>query len=284
MSRNKDGRSAHKDKGKDHIQFERFLGNLANVITVVGTASTLFATIRSVYKQSLIWAVSAFLLLAATCIFIFAKVHIRDLVAWLLGLSAPDLPYSFSSWDALYEYKDLNNMEFTAIYTVKPLQSGVDNIRVRYNWTGATDGFLMTPLPLTDISKGIHTSKVVFDGKEYGYDYYRVYSPTSHNKRDEDFLVGTNIKLKNGVKCSHHLLTSISVKTSHLTMRVILPDGLEPIAVNFFEYLHATDDVHWHTKPLKPKFNVQLRKWEIVHDVENPIFGGKYLISWDFQK
>lgn len=255
---------------------------IANIVTICTGLGVPFSAVWSFVRASWLWAILAAVFFFLTIGFVMVRKHSHRLFSWILGLFSPNLPYSFSSKDVVYEYKDLSNMEFCATYKVKPLQSGVDNIRVRYNWSGATAGFSMTPEPVTDDSNHIYTKKVVFDGKEYGYSYYKVYSTTKHNKNNKDFLVGTRIKLENGENCSHHLLDSIGVKISKLNMKIVLPKDLHPISINFFEFLHSTDDIHWRTETLEAKFDSKLQKWIIERSVDNPIFGGKYLISWGF--
>ena len=208
-------------------------------------------------------------------------------VAKVYSLFSKEMPYSLAEWDITYQYKTTTAMYFKALFTVKALQTGVDYIRVRYNWSGANglNEKMLTPIT----SDGYSTDRIIYDGKEFGYTFYKIYSRTSINRDDVPLKLGLEIKDMQDPekKASPHLLTNINVKTDLLKMHVILPHdiAINPNDVEFLEYVHATDDHHWHRYTESSCKSVAINKlpdngtqieWIITH----PIIGGKYVIKW----
>lgn len=178
-------------------------------------------------------------------------------------------------------------MSFKATYLVRALQTGVNNIRVRYNWSG---GNKIIPTPITE--GDCSTKNIEYVGQEFGYAYYRVNSTTRINKNDPPMKLGVSINnmADPDMKASTHLLTNINVKTKLLTMTVILPEEYKYTNVEYLEYLHSTDDDHWHKytsnkhRAIVDITTDQDKRTLIKWEIKNPILGGKYVISWKYLK
>lgn len=268
-----------KQKAGHNLRIGQIFSNFSAVLTVLGwlglTASSVGAYFRRSWLLALVAIISAAVL---GLLYVFKRNH-RRIISGIMSLFAPNHPYRILSWDMEYEYKSRDEMFFRVDYTVKAMQTGVDHIRVRYNWSGETDSNPIHPEIVT--GQGYETSKLEFDGKEYGYSYYKLFSRVVFNKKDEPFKLGVRIgPLKAGEqKVSHHLLTSISMATDELIMRVRLPEGLEPFNVRGIEFLHATDDFHWHIENREVE-RLENKDWRIEWRVLHPIYGGKYIIKW----
>ncbi len=210
----------------------------------------------------------------------------RDITAYALNLFAKKAPYRLEKWESTYEYLSETEMQFNAHFDVVACQTGVDHIRVRYNWSGASE---VSPIKLQPIRGGqFHTKCIVPDGSEFGYAFYKVLSDTKNNKGDKPMKLGVAIKgLKDTEKkASPHLLTNINVPTDRLIMTVILPSNISPENIEYLEYIHATDDYHWHkyvTEDNPDLVKAELtsdNKKKIVWEICNPVVGGKYVIKW----
>ena len=193
--------------------------------------------------------------------------------------------YKLLTWENTYEYLNCDEMQFRSELTVKPLETGVEYIRTRYNWSGGTE---VKPEPITD--DGFMTGKIENDGKEFGYHFYRVFSKTMLNGNDPPVKLGIKIcNLKKKKKtASPHLLTNINVETDVLILKVILPNVISFQNVEYLEYLHATDDFHWHryvadtkNSPVTIESSTNSNKTTITWEIKKPVFGGKYVIRWE---
>lgn len=265
----------------DQIYIGKIFGTVADVLSVLAYIGISVSVLAAWLKKN--WCIGVIAVGAIVCLLVVrhCKKNFRRIVAFILGLFAPKFPYRMDSWNVEYEYKSMSEMAFRAKYGVNALQAGVDHIRVRYSWSGETAASPVVPKPYSSAEENIFTAAVEEDGREFGYKYYKVYSKTAYNKGDPVFWLGTTTDLvcADQEKISHHLMTNISVVTERLNMKVILPRNIKPNNVQFFEYLHSTDYYHWHTYRKEAKLLEDGRRI-IEWDIEKPIIGGKYLISW----
>lgn len=272
---------AKKPSREYHLYGGKIFGLIADVLSILSWIGIPLSVFLSILQQSWAWIIPSLLLVIILVLLALCRKYSRSIVHWVLGLFALNLPYRFLSRTSEYEYISSDRMQFRTTYEVKALQTGVDYIRARFNWSGETDINAVQPKPVLEEENKIYTARLEPDGREYGYSYYKVFSPSRHNKGDAPFHLGTCSDLKVGDRpVSHHLLTSISATTDVLHMRVILPEHLSPHNIEFFEYLHATDEHHWHRYEGEAKRHG--KKWVITWDIEQPIYGGKYLITWTF--
>ncbi len=256
------------------------------IVTIVGWLGISASTLFSFFLKSWHLLIPAGVLLLLLSLLRFCKTHNRRIIAWVMDLLSPNFSYRLSLWEVNYEYKSMSEMRYETKYVVHALRTGVDHIRIRFNWSGSPDA---TPRPVK--RQGYHTKKLEFDGMEYGYKYYNVFSWSAFNKSDGPVTLGVvsdPLIVTDPEALSHHLLTSMTMPSDRLTMRVTLPYEISPENVEFFEFLHATDDFHFHwhkydeEHPYSQDKMVELTdgKWVITWDIPHPIYGGKYLIKW----
>lgn len=211
---------------------------------------------------------------------LFRKYNHR-IASFVMNLFSPNNGYKLKEWKTVYEYLNEDNMKFHVEYEVDPLQSDVNFINVRYNWSGEneTNPIIVKPIK----NKGFDTKNLEEIGKEYGYKLYKLHSNNTYNKNDKPFKLGVKMDLSKKPEdpISHHLLTSISMKTENLRMIIKFPYSLHPTNIRKLEYLHSSDYVHWVSDNSYKAELDENNKWVIKWDVENPIYGGKYVIKWD---
>lgn len=249
------------------------------ILSYIGVPAAVLLAVLKRYSWTIIILSSLIVLWIAIRL---CRKNQENIIKFILRLFAPNATYCYSKWEAIYEYKSLDNMSFHTRYWVKALQTGVDHIRVRFNWSGATDSNPIHPKPAK--SGGCTTQRIDFVGDEYGYKYYNVYNRTSFNKGDPEIKLGIdieNMRVTSRRAVSHHLLTSVNVVTDLLHMKVILPSNIYPTSVVAHEYLHATDDNHWrdHSCKCQPMRQDDGR-WVLSWVIDNPVFGGKYILYW----
>lgn len=258
-----------------------WIGNAASILSYIGIPVSIILAFCKQFR----WAIFTFTVAIVVLLLIHVVHRKRDsIIKLVFRWFAPNSQYCYAVWESTYEYISMKEMAFRSRYVVKALQTGVDHIRIRLNWSGATEANKIHP----EIEKGAEcsTKSIEYVGDEFGYKFYDVYSQKPLNKGDEPVKLGINI---NGMtateekKVSHHLLTNVSVITDTLHMKVILPKNIYPKNIVAHEYLHATDDYHWrdHSSELSRPQRQDDGKWVISWSISKPVYGGKYLITWE---
>lgn len=269
---------------KNTMEIERLLSIVSNILTIISWLGITSISVVFVFFQHNFWLIVPFavLILLLIVLYIFRKQH-DNLIKWFLKLFAYNTQYYFEEWTARYEFKSEYKMSFYTSYVVRALQSGVDHIKVRFNWTGSTDTNPITPTPICD--SDFHSMRLEWYQKEYGYNYYKLFSRNKINKNDKPIKLGVKIENLDDKykKASPHLLTSISVVTKKLNMIVVLPTTIYPERIRCLEYLHSTDDVHWHDLSDQHTLvrDSESKHWILSWTVNKPVFGGKYIMSWE---
>lgn len=251
-------------------------------ITINTICNFIYNTWSTHWRPVVVWGVVFF-----ACVFVVRLFRNNSylIIKTAINAFSRKSRYKILKWENTYEYLDFDKMQFRSELTVKPLETGVEYIRTRYNWSG---GSAIKPEPITD--DGFMTGRIESDGEEFGYRFYRVFSKVMLNGNDHPIKLG--VKICNLVDvnktASPHLLTSINVETDELVLRVILPKELHFKNVEFLEYLHATDDFHWHryttetkNSPVEIDRATRTDKDIISWSIKRPVFGGKYIIRWE---
>ena len=251
--------------------------NIVSILSWLGIPASIFMVYIS---QSKWWALLIVICVCVVTTIRIARANARYVVAFIMNLIAPSTPYKLKEWRVNYEYLSSEDMCFWAEYTVKAKQIGVNHIHVRYNWSGESKDHRVKPEPIKGSS--FDTNRIEYVGKEYGYSYYKIFSDREHNKRDKPFKLGARIRMhkEKDQEISHHLLTSISMVTDVLIMRVILPPDIYPEQIRKVEFAHSSDFFHWHSEEnVQAERDEKTNKWIIEWRVK-PIYGGKYIIDW----
>ena len=271
-----------KQKTKDFLTVAgKTFSVVSNILTIVSWLGITATSIFLYFTKNYFLIIPIVLLLTLViCIFICKRNNV-DIIKAIMAFFAYNMKYSFDEWVAEYEYHSKDTMSFKTSYTVRALQTGVDHIYVRFNWSGATDEKGIDPRPVN--SGNFKSEKMEFCHKEYGYNYYKLFSKNVINKGDHPIQLGYKLENLNDSlgKASPHLLTSISVVTKKLKMIVILPQNIKPQNIRCLEYLHSTDDYHWHDLSDNVKPELIGKRWHIIWEIEKPVFGGKYILSWE---
>lgn len=255
---------------------------VSDVLTILSYLGLTLSVIAGIIKKSLICVIPFVISIIILIIICFCKKNNTAIIKYILKIFAYNMQYTFDEWTTEYEYHTIDKMSFSTSYLVRAQQTGVDNIRVKFNWSGATD---LNPINPQPICKGdFQSNRIELFAREYGYNHYKLYSKHSINKGDTPIKMG--VKLSNLVdterKASSHILTSISVDTKKLTMIAIFPTTMPIKNIRCLEYLHSTDDFHWHNLSDEHKIELSGSKQYLIWSVDKPVYGGKYIMSWEF--
>ena len=82
-------------------------------------------------------------------------------------------------------------------------------------------------------------------------------------------------------KASPHLASGIYEETDEIVLRVIFPMEINITNIRKLEFIHYTDEEHFHCiNENTPE--IRNGKKVIEYPVKSPIYGGKYIIDWEF--
>lgn len=264
---------------------------VCRIITVLTFLEISISSIQNSIKKT--WSTNW--LTPVSCFFLFillmiilrvCKKNSHLIIRTLMNMFARKSRYKYKNWEITYEYVSPTEMNFRAEYSVQALETDVDSIRVRCNWSGWNNTFPLSPSPIKD--PGFSTKCVEYVGKEFGYFFYKVSSTSRINHGDSPIKLGIRLDSLKDLNntASPHLLANIAVETDELVLNVILPHQIVANNVECYEYIHATDDFHWHkystTSPNSPIMinRIDNNRTMLIWKIQKPILGGKYIIKW----
>lgn len=192
-----------------------------------------------------------------------------------MNMTAPDKLCEIVSKNLVYEYLSMTEMSFKNEFYVKPLHDGLDSFSDKYKWTGSES---VMPEPL------VNTHRIELVDSINGFDRYKIiFGNKCYNKHDGPLKTGIilkNMRDTDKTACPY-LSTGIYDKTKNLTLQVCFPMNLNPTNIRKLEYIHYTDEEHYRCINENSPEIIDNRKI-ISWNIKKPIFGGKYVIDWEF--
>ncbi len=256
----------------------RFLSLISDIISlIIFLISVLSGSLYIAFKSIEALFFSIFFAILLIISFFFRKRIAKCIMIYLMNLTAPDKRCRITSKKVIYEYKSMTEMCFSNEFFVKPLYDGLTSFPDKYKWTGP---YTPKPKPL------ISNHKIDLIDIKYGYQRYCInLGAKSYNKSDRPIRTGIKLEsLKDPDRqASPHLATGIYDCTENLTLEVWFPMDVNVTNIRKLEYIHFTDEEHYHcTEENSPEICNELKKKVIRYSIKRPIYGGKYLIDWEF--
>jgi hypothetical protein len=257
------------------IQFISVVSDLLSIVSFflsLASASTYF-----VFDLITFLYIGVFFLVLFIIILLKRQSIAVKLMVVFMNLTAPDKLCEITSKSLVYEYHSMTEMSFKNEFYVKPLHDGCDAFSDKYKWTGTEP---VDPEPLV----ATHRIEYIDNNTRNGFNRYKiVFGNKCYNKHDGPLKTGIiikNMRDTDKVACPY-LSTGIYEKTKNLTMEVCFPLNLNPTNIRKLEYIHYTDEEHYRCiSQNSPEIadGKKVIRWEI----KKPIFGGKYMIDWEF--
>lgn len=201
-------------------------------------------------------------------------------ISWFMDLTSADSGYRVSRTLGEYEYLSRNEMSVRREYLIKITNGTFTGIPIQYKWTGAND------VPAIAVETGQILEPRDNDYRDGQQHYFLKFSQNKSYVKGDDVpcmkYAIENMYDSEG-KALPYLSTSIPNPTDELTLRVIFARGLFPRNIRKLTYLHYTDVSHFSSEVLKLQRSADDKdfvEWHISH----PVYGGKYVISWDFEE
>lgn len=253
------------------------------LVKVVLPSIQIVAEVIAIYqffsKNDYIWlsiAIILFLLLVFT--FINSK-KIGDWFIYLL-MNATSLKkdYLMLSKKSSYEFIDRQHMKHQKTFKIKVLQKTFNEVYDKFSWSGGHNlAISSNATPVYGINN--------LDSR-YGMQRYKIYLYNTERivkGQVLDFSVKIDDIVDETKKSSPYLSSGVYEKTKELILEVILNANLEIDNIQYTTYLHYTDDFCYHKVEVAgPSYDNNMRKNVLRWKIKNPIYGAKYVISWDF--
>lgn len=246
---------------------------LSIISSIIPVLSAIFSIVNKKYVYLIITGIT---LIVAIVIFSFKEKIARKILVFFMNKTAPKKSYKLISKKLEYDYISMEEMRFKNTSKVKPLRDGLDSINFRYKWTGSSNNLKPKTtnsnytIKKIDTKFGYQRCKINFGGKVF-------------NKNDDPIPVSIvfNSMKDTKKKASPHLSTGIYEQTDEVILQVTFPKEMNINNIRKLEFIHYTDEEHSHCiKEDTPK--IVDDKKVITYKIKSPIYGGKYMIDWEF--
>ena len=257
-------------------QANTFLSRTADVLGILSFFLAAGPIVKAVETKSVAFIVLAGLSLAAAGLILFRRKKLARSILWLfLNLTAPSKSYKFTKKEVVYEFKTRTAMRHEKNFSVKVLHPSFSGISDKYKWTGEGRLNICSKDPK-------HYSLQPLRAK-FGLERYRLV-PVG----DKRYSAGESIEMGAVIEdisdpnsaSSLHLSSGIYEKTDCLVLKVLFTPTLQPVNARKLEYIHYIDDDHYRAEACMPTLEGEKKCLEWV--IEKPLYGGKYMIEWEF--
>lgn len=251
------------------------------ILGILDILSSLITIIPFIYainsKQFIAYLIVVSLLVISVCLFSFRKKISMNILKKIMNLTCPYKMYKLKKKESIYEYETREQMRHEKIFEVQVLHDGFDGVNDKFKWTG--DDHLM-PCPKYD------TQEIEPLGIQSGMQLYKIKFKNNRRYNKSDKVEPLGMVIENITdpeqKSSTHLSSGVFEVTDQLVLHLIFGANLKPKNIRKLEYLHYSDDCHFHCERGEATYNEETGKREIIWTIDKPFFGGKYMIDWDF--
>jgi hypothetical protein len=221
-------------------------------------------------------AVGGIFIVLFICIAFFRQQIAENMLKIFMNLTSLDKPYKLLKKTVVYEFISREEMRHEKTFLVKALHNGVDNITDKYQWSGGEvyaiePYFKRDAVEMLNNRSGLQTYKICDkSGRRFG--------------KGEVFEMGMKMELKDPKRQSLPYLSSgVYELTDKLTLIVLFDMSLNPVNIRKLSYIHYTDEDHFKCEDVAlPEINKQGDRRMVVFEIPSPIYGGKYIIDWEF--
>lgn len=256
-----------------------FIPLFANIVGILSfflvTVPTIFAILK---KQTWLIALVIIAIILAVKLFRNRRKYAKLLLYHFLNYTAPSKNYKLTEKEVIYEFLSKREMRLEKNFSVCVQESGFRAVYDKYKWTG--DAVLLPE------SKDKEHYEFIPMGAKFGLNRYRL-----EWLGDRRYSKGTPLKMGMIIgdindpneKASPHLSSGVYERTDRLVLRVIFASELSPINARKLEFSHYTDDDHINSEGIELQVlreDNRKRYYEWV--IDKPLYGGKYLIEWEW--
>lgn len=191
-------------------------------------------------------------------------------VRWLKYKFCRKSNYMLLQREVYYEYTDRTHMNHRKEFQVRALNDNFESIPDRYIFSGST------PCKIYPLVRAHH---ITDEYKENGYNFYSI-KVDCPQKKGSIITTGMQMDTIHDPQCEAKpfLSTGIYEQTKHLKMEVKFGSSVSPTNAKIRVFPNHIDRTPLYEKSLE--FNEVKRT--LSYEGEYPVYGYKYLISWEF--
>lgn len=202
----------------------------------------------------------------------------ENILKFIMNLTCPDKMYKLTKKEVIYEFYSRDKMYHEKIFHVDVLHDGFTRITDKFKWTGDEK---LNPKAKYE-NQSIEMLDEKFGMQRYCIKFKQGISYSRHNNVPPMSMIIENITDQNQ-KSSLHLSTGVFEVTDSIILHIIFDNKLKPINIRKLEFIHYSDDEHYRCTEANYTYNNLTDKKEIIWEIKNPFYGGKYMIDWDFE-
>ena len=217
----------------------------------------------------------------------FLSLHI---LPGILRLSMPAIAYKMKSAEYLYAQVSPNQYQNSMKYNIVVLSNEFSGVDVVQRWTGYSSETKSNELVYHMKSPEyiIEKDNLISQQKKDTFAHYKI---KLRNKRDvvAKYRKLNNICIESDVitdtenRCEPYYSKTISVPTKKLTLKVSFDKSVasDVVGLQCQIFTHSVDSVPYFTSTAVER---QENPSGVVYiwNIKNPIYGGRYVMSWDY--
>jgi hypothetical protein len=264
------------------IKFISFTASVLGIVSFCLTSIPLIISILNKAAMPISIILGAVFVVLFMCIAIFRQRIAENMLKFFMNLTSLDKPYKLLHKTVIYEFLSREQMRHEKTFLVKALHSGVDHITDKFQWSGGEVYALQAKTANKE-----SLNEIVFLKNRSGIQTYGIYDKSGKRYgRGEVFEMGMKMELKDPErKSSPYLSSGVYEKTERLTLVVLFSLDLRPVNIRKLSYIHYTDEDHYKCEDgVKLEINAEGNRKMVVFDIPSPIYGGKYIIEWEFEE
>ncbi len=270
-------------RGSDFIQFAAALLTIVSAALGVATFFGFDALLKSLFSENgFMLKIIPYVLALSVTIVLFLLSRTNNLpqkiLSFFLNLTVPaKLNYEMIQKKCIYTFESRTQMSFQKTYKPRVIRGSFTGLEDNFAWTGTRD---LSMKPTCPIPGQVYR----YIDQEFGPYHYEIRFKNNRSfHKGEDVpqmeLVIDKIEDLNG-SAFPHLSSGVTEKTDELVLEVRFKKDIEVCDIRKLTYLHYTDREHEISEvaSLQQDGDYMVVTWPI----RKPVYGGKYVIEWNF--
>ncbi len=269
------------DQNSAKIKIVTYIGNTISFVSGILTILSFYGYNNTKHITFIIIGILSAIF---TIILFFNRNKIsKYFLAIILNKTIPNSNIMIKDKTVIYECVNRYKYKFKSSFYIKvignePISSHTEVLK----WTA---GFISEILPIKN------NQKIEYDKNPLSHNYidkqkFTIFFPDGKklSKNDEPYKTGFKISELNDDKhiAKSILLVGVYNITYNLTLKVYFNEHLNPLETRGMKYAHYIDEIPYDTVPLEIKFDDEKDMNYIEFNIKKPIYGGKYMIDWNF--
>ena len=270
------------NKSTPEMKLLKYIGNF---LTFIGTIFTILSFYGySASGHNIVWLILGIFFVTVTLfVFIYKKNISKRVLVFVLNKTVSSQNIEIHDKVVKYEHIDRHKYRFQSTFSIKVVgNTPINSHEEKIKWTA---GYISEIVP----TKPHH--KIEYDKNASAYNsidkqIFKIVFPNDKQISKNDEAYKTGFKILNLVDENQTakpiLMVGVYNVTKNLTMKVYFAGSLNPIEIRGLKFAHFIDKEPYDSVPLELKYDEEADKNYVEFFIKSPIYGGKYVIDWNF--